>query len=169
MASDETGWRPVPDPTLLTTEALQREVNGLAHLVDSKLGGIQEVEKERFRRVDAQFDLVERQRVEQKKDTKDAVDAALTAQKEAVREQTIASERAIAKSETGTAKQLEQMGENFRTELSGIRTALDDLKERVGRVESVRAGGQQVWGWVVGAVLAIAVVVGTIATVIAKG
>jgi len=83
-----------------------------------------------------QFDLVEKQRVEQKKDTKDAVDAALTAQKEAVKEQTTASERAIAKSEAFTTKQIDAIGIQNNARDKGVDDKFDDLKTRVTAVES---------------------------------
>jgi hypothetical protein len=154
---------PVPDPTVLTTQALYREVaalqelieqrlTNLGHSTDDKFDGVDKVEEltnrervgqlsslkeileQRIESLEAlvsqQFDLVERQRVEQKKDTKDAVDAALTAQKEAVREQTVASERSIAKSEGATSKQLEQQQATFATAIEGLRRSIDEVKER---------------------------------------
>jgi hypothetical protein len=138
------GSVPVPDPTALTTENLRREILGLRELLESKSAGDLALVLEKFLKVEQQFELVERQRVEQKKDTKDAVDAALTAQKEAVKEQTTASERAIAKSETGTNKQLEQLAENFRTENSGLRVTIDDLKDRVRGIEANKQGASEV-------------------------
>jgi cobalamin biosynthesis Mg chelatase CobN len=100
-----------------------------------------EVTKERFNSVETQFELVERQRVEQKKDTKDAVDAALAAAKEAVKEQTTASERAIAKSEAATTKQLEQQSATFSTAIKGVADLLQDTKDRVGAIENQKQGG----------------------------
>ena len=65
------------------------------------------------------------------------MDAALTAQKEAVKEQTIASERAIAKSEAATTKQLEQQQVTFATVSDALRRSIDEVKERA--VEENRA------------------------------
>lgn len=140
-------WRPVPDPTALTTEALNREIDRLRSsfeaardamhtLLSERIDAIVSLMDEKLRRVDQQFDLVERQRIEQKEDTKAAVDAALTAQKEAVKEQTIASERAIAKSETATTKQAEQQSNTFATAIESLRRAIDDNKDRLVVIES---------------------------------
>lgn len=133
-------WTPTPDPTVLTTENLRREIKGLRELLEEKINGEARLLRAEIaanaRLSEQQFELVERQRVEQKADTKTAVDAALSAQKEAVKEQTSASERAIAKSESGTSNQLQQLGDNFKTANNGLVTSLDDLKERVGRVEN---------------------------------
>lgn len=105
---------------------------------------------------------MERQRVEQKKDTKDAVDAALAAAKEAVKEQTTASERAIAKSENSTAEQLKQLNTTFATAIGGVTANHDDLKERVGRIEAIKQGGQETIGGVYAfaAFLAVLLVIG---------
>ncbi len=196
--------RPIPDPTVLTTAQLYREIGSLRELIEgeidsakdvsqaqlaslnqqftavhqsfvgmderitrqfdaverqrkeqgehietsqafltAKLDGTAGVISQQFDSVDKQFQLVEVQRVEQKVDTKAAVDAALIAQKEAVREQTTASERAIAKSETATTKQLDQLGTTFNTAIAGVNVSLTDVKERVGKIESIKIGGQQ--------------------------
>ena len=156
LAKTRYGSVPSPDPTILTTDALHREVTALERLLDNRIGslerGVREerdmLNRERMEQFAAlrellearltamagqialQFDLVERQRVEQKIDTKSAVDAALIAQKEAVREQTTASERAIAKSETATTKQLEQQQLTVSTAVDALRRAIDEVKER---------------------------------------
>lgn len=147
------------DPSKLTTDALHREIAHLGELFTERLKGIVETRDEKFRGVAQELALVERQRVEQKSDTKTAVDAALAAQKEAVREQTIASERAIAKSEAGTSEQLKQLGTNFNTSLEGSRESLGDLKERLGRMEAIKGNNQ--WLLMFGAVL-----IGSVAGVI---
>jgi hypothetical protein len=135
--------RPVPDPTTLTTSALHREVKALRELIESELQATSQVTFEKFRSIETQMALVEAQRVEQKADTKAAIDAALTAQKEAVREQTIANNLAFSKSEGATAKQLEQLKTTFDTAIAGVSISLADVKERVGRIESVKVGGRE--------------------------
>jgi hypothetical protein len=133
MAQDDR--RPVPDPTVLTTQALYREVSALQELIEQRIEGQREIINQQFYKVEQQFELVERQRVEQKKDTKDAVDAALTAQKEAVREQTSASERSIAKSETATTKQIDQLAATFANTQASLLARIDELKERIVEVD----------------------------------
>lgn len=140
---DEHGSRPVPDPTVLTTEALHREISALRELVLERVDRVTEVADEKFDSIETQLDLIERQRVEQKKDTKDAVDAALAAAKEAVKEQTTASERAIAKSEAATTKSIDQLGVTFTTAIDGSRRESADLKERVVAAEQQKVGGQE--------------------------
>lgn len=133
---------PVPDPTILTTQALQREVEGLRELIEQRIEGLRDVVGERFHKSNQEFELVERQRVEQKRDTKDAVDAALTAQKEAVREQTAASDRAIAKSEAATSKQLDQLMITFTTAIAAIQREMGEAKERLTTLEQQKVGAK---------------------------
>jgi len=138
-------WVPVPDPTVLTTQALYREVSSLRELIELRIEDLSGLLDEKFLRTEQQFELVERQRVEQKNDTKNAVDAALTAQKEAAKEQTVASDRAIAKSEAAITKQLEQQRETFGSAQDEARRTMDEMKTRIGdldkRITSNSAAG----------------------------
>ncbi len=128
-----SGYRstPIPDPTVLTTQALYREVAALKELIEQRIAAVDtsiqaaiaartELDLEIQRRTDLQFVLVEQQRVEQKADTKNAVDAALTAQKEAIQ-----------KAENGTTKQIEQLQTSFKTEVDALRRSIDENKERI--------------------------------------
>lgn len=135
--------KPVPDPTVLTTDQLLRTVDALRELLETQIISLDRVTNDRFVSIESHFSVVERQRLEQKKDTKDAVDAALVSQKEAVGEQTLASEKSIAKSEAATNKQLDQLGTTFAANITGITVLLNDLKERISKIESIRLGGQQ--------------------------
>jgi tetrahydromethanopterin S-methyltransferase subunit A len=133
--------RPTSDPTELTTKQLHREIEVIRDALKTRDGATDRLMVERFERVEQQFTLIERMRVEQKNDTKAAVDAALTAQKEAVKEQTTASDRAIAKSEAATGKQLEQLSTTFTATIDGLTALLNDTKERVVKNEATAKGG----------------------------
>ncbi len=152
MHTERGGSRPVPDPTILTTQQLYREieaarersakdVESVREQTDTLIDGLREILDEKFSSIEGRLQLVEQQRVEQKADTKAAVDAALTAQKEAVKEQTTASERAIAKSEASTTKQLEQLATTFQTAIKAIEDMANDLRDRLTTVESLKQGG----------------------------
>jgi uncharacterized protein YicC (UPF0701 family) len=131
--------RPVPDPTVLTTEQLLREIAGvdqkisaLKELTESDLEGLEAVVAEKFITVDTQFGLIERQRVEQKTDTGNALAAALAAAKEAV-----------TKTEEATKEQIAQLKQTFDTALAGMQALLNDVRDRVARIENVKQGGQE--------------------------
>lgn len=151
------------DPSELTTKQLHREITVLHELINALFEGAEEISEQKFKAVEKQFELIERQRVEQKNDTKAAVDAALTAQKEAVKEQTIASDRAIAKSEAAMTKQLEQLSVNFTTAINGVALQQQDSKERIVKIESAKQGGD---GMVTKTLAIIAACVGITAIII---
>lgn len=128
---------------MLTTQALYREVATLRELIEEKIVATDMLVLEKFASVDRQLTLVERQRVEQKADTQAAVTAALVAQKDAVKEQTIASEKAIQKSESSIKEQLSQITVTFSTALAGLTAQMDDLKARVVTIEAIKVGGTE--------------------------
>jgi len=166
MAGEAPESKPTPDPTVLTTEQLLREVDRVKELMQAEIKGLSDVSVEKFDSVETQFTLVERQRVEQKKDTKDAVDAALAAAKEAVKEQTTASGLSITKSETATAEQLKQLTVTFTTAINGVTVSFNDLKTRVERIENLKQGGrEQLAGiyTVLGIIVALLVIGGVLA------
>jgi hypothetical protein len=139
------GERPPPsiDPTLRTSENLIREIAALKELIDSKIealdlkmGGHVGLDEERFRKIEERFNLIERQRLEQKSDTGTSISTALEAQK---------------------------------SQTNAIGGRVDDLKERVAKIESAKQGavesrdegraGMSAVLAVVGAVVAVIVVV----------
>lgn len=130
----------IADPTSRTLATLHREIENLADQTSLMLEAHKESVAEKFSSIAREFDLLERGRTEQKADTKQAVDAALIAQKEAVKEQTLASEKSIAKSEAATAKQIDQLGINFNQAISAANATIADVKERLISVVSNKAG-----------------------------
>lgn len=119
--ADQQGSRPVPDPTILTTEALLREITHLRELLESKLDSVHN-----------RLESAEEQRREQKFDTGKAIDAALMAQREAAN-----------KSEAAIDKRIEQMQSTFKTDVSNLTLNLSDIKDRVGKIEAVKIGGSE--------------------------
>lgn len=142
-AAEMTPTHPPGDPTTRTVEMVHREVTTLTADTSKQFESERRLTSEQFAAVELQFNLVERFRVAQKEDTKAAVDAALTAQKEAVKEQTTASDRAIAKSETAMTKQLEQLIVTFTTATNGLAGKIDDVKSQVGEDRANRRGGKE--------------------------
>jgi hypothetical protein len=155
---DNKDWRPRPDPTERTTEDLLREVEGvrramqsLRELLEAKLSNNKEINIEKLNSVDTQFALIERQRVEQKADTTAAVAAALAAAKEAVNEQTIASQARTDKSEISMEKRVDQQALTTDVAIKGINEKVDDLKDRdladlrarVGSLETMKQSGTE--------------------------
>ena len=163
---------PVPDPTLLTTRNLQREIASLKELLFVRIDCLQELANasehqqeavskdigiqvhaakelifQRFETSNEKFASIQLQfkerdvRVEQTaRDTKVAVDAALQAAEKAVGKQNEAFGLSIAKSETATAKQIDQQGQLLNTTTAGLNDKIDDIKERLTSLEGEGRG-----------------------------
>ena len=89
--SGETGapdWRPIPDPTLLTTQQLLRELAALRELLETRIGSLDRILS---RRMD---------------DAGKAIDAAL-----------VSAEKAVTKAETASERRFDSVNE-FRKALS---------------------------------------------------
>jgi hypothetical protein len=146
--------RPDPDPTVLTTAALLREISRMEQLFDAKLTAlVKEIINtdalidarlkvidarygEQFRSIGGQF--VERDtRVEQTaKAGAEALSAALQAAKEAVGEQTKSFVLSTAKAEAATTEQIKQQGVVIAATNLGFSTSINDMKDRITRIES---------------------------------
>jgi len=143
---------PSPDPTVLTTEALLREVLHVKELFTERVDGLEdklesyqqshtsqhryEVQEaiqhltelcaERFDGIKTQFVERDSRSKESTQSSKDAIAAALAAQKEAVE-----------KSEKATEKELDSIKTNFDTTIKSIEIQLNDLKSNINK-----AGGE---------------------------
>lgn len=177
------GSTPVPDPTLLTSAALTREINGLREIMDAKIEGqqhvfetrlngmdeaikllqtildrrsaetdvkvshLQALHDEKFKTVGVEFVSVQTQFSERDVRGRDAalanttaVNAALQAQKEAAGEQAKSFTLSIDKSEKGTLEQIAQQRVLLETMKQTLDGKVEDIKERVTRVESMALG-----------------------------
>lgn len=132
---------PEQDPSALTTAQILREAYILRELMEAKHEGAMHVVEEKIQAILKHLELVNDMRVEQKKDMKDALDAALAAQKEAVFQQNTAFALATAKSEMSMSEQMKQINATFGTAIEGVTNTLNDTKDRVSRFESMRQGG----------------------------
>jgi hypothetical protein len=205
-------WRPIPDPTKLTTEQLRRELATLREILETRLDAMdrateltatqaavigQQIEQTRDRlrdetaadvrqlrelletrldgmdrairlhaeiidRVPAERDMAikhlaelhdekfasialqfaERDvRSEQATEgAKQALDAALLAQKELVAQQNEANSAAAAKAEASFTKQIDQIGTIIQTLEKALDARITELKERIDRGEGSNAG-----------------------------
>jgi hypothetical protein len=189
------GWKPVPDPTVLTTQQLQREVASLRELYDAKFGSydkainllqanadkapsinvveervisLLKVTDERFRSISIQFAERDTRTEQTSRDSKVAVDAALQAAKEAVEKQNTSSALAIAKSETATAKQIDQLAVTFGEMTKAIDGKIDDIKDRLAAMDRASIGiNAQTSGQTVGSHATWSSIAGVIASVAA--
>jgi hypothetical protein len=160
--------RPVPDPTILTTEQLVREILHLKEFVmtrfdamdkamtlfndnitrvptdtDKQIQHLKELHDEKFGSIQVQFAERDTRTEQTSRDNKVAVDAALQAAKEAVGEQNKSSGIAISKSEASTSKQIDQLVTMITTTTKGTDDKIDDIKDRLTRIEGKGEGADK--------------------------
>ena len=156
------------DPTTRTLETVQREIEVLERLINTRLEAVaagaairmelirdtpklieeavfhlQELQSEKFRAIDLRF--VERDvRTEQSASAgAQALAAALQAAKELVGAQGEASAAAAVKSETSFTKQIDQIGALVESKDKATDARITELKERIDRGEGGNLGAKE--------------------------
>ena len=182
MPGDEGTWTPRPDPTLLTTEQMERGdkaerdyVDGLFAVLNERLRGIdtativlneivtrvptevqkevlhlRELVEEKFDSVGTQFKERDTRSERESRDNEIRVNAAFAAADKAADERNKSNGLAIDKAQATTAEAISKLAELFRTSISAQGDKIDDLKDRlselsdrVGRIESTKAGATE--------------------------
>jgi hypothetical protein len=145
----EQGWVPRPDPTALTSTAvaaakddLRREMSAAVALLTEKISALSALHDGRFDAIAQQFSERDTRGEQEKKAAKEALDAALLAQKESVSQQNDANTTAATKSETSFTKQIDQVGTLITTLDKSWADRFAELKERIDRGEGGSAGAQ---------------------------
>lgn len=118
------------------TELRSAAVDSLHGTIDEKVGHLAALTDERFGAIATQFRERDTRSERESRDNKVAVDAAFAAQKEAASEQNKSNTLAISKSETATTETINKLAELFKTTTDALGDKIDDLKERLGRVEA---------------------------------
>lgn len=169
-----------PDPSTLTTQMTWREISSLKELLSSELdavkkaidvahedltrfptevqkhvGALRELVDIKVAHLEKQFEVIEKQRIEQKSDVRTAIDDALKAAKELVSQQNQANTNASIKSETSFAKQIDQIMTLLTAEKHASNERINDLKERMSKAEGRGGGMKDFAGWIVAAVAII--------------
>jgi hypothetical protein len=111
------------------TRLLQDIFDRVPMMMDEKVSHLAKLGEEKFAGVERSFEERDTRSEREARDNKTAIDAALLAQKEAVRLQTEASALATAKSEAATMKQTDQLV----TQLQTSTKALDDKIAELGK------------------------------------
>jgi hypothetical protein len=137
------GSTPIPDPTLLTTEALQREIAGLKEFLLAKLSAEIDATRLRFETVDVKFDGVKNRFTENDEHTKSlktadttALNAALAAQEKAASEQNNRVQIALDKSDVATSKRFDEQRTLLETVQLGLNDKFNELRDRQTRAET---------------------------------
>jgi hypothetical protein len=161
-------WRPIPDPTSLTTDLVARAITAFREVVEARLNGmdratellaatvnrtpteiekqirhLRELQDEKFVSIDLRFAERDVRTDQAAKASKEALDAALLAAKELVARGDVANAQAAEKVEVSTAKQIEQIGLRLETMREGIDDRMTEIKERLDRGEGGHAGSME--------------------------
>lgn len=178
MASGDRA--PVPDPTVLTTEALERGLGSERELTQAKLDAV-------LARLDAMDRATEvlhqtvtrqptvvatevghvREMMAQQQEATDqrfiaaqgSLQLAFDAQKELGQAVAKANAEAIGKAERATAEALAGLRSMIESGLRELAEKHADLKERVSKIENVKVGGQQTVGSILTVISAVVAVV----------
>ena len=140
---------------------------------DQAIGHLAELHGERFRSIATQFAERDIRTAQASEAAKQALDAALLAQKELVAQQNDANAVAAAKAEASFTKQIDQIGTIIQTLEKAMDARITELKERIDRGEGSATGatGQRTetrlnTGQVIAAIAAAAGIAAIIVTII---
>jgi len=164
----ERNWRPIPDPTILTTQQLQREISALKEIIftrldandkavellhadvtrvptdtDKAIAHLKELHNERFEGIEKQFSERDTRMTRELEHSQTALEAALLSAEKAVNKQNENFALSIAKSENSTNKQMEQMATLIHTSNGALEGKISDLKDRVTIIEGKTSGQMQ--------------------------
>src|SRR5678809_643554 len=159
------GSRPIPDPTLLTgqlvdkaianlekvfetrivgieraIELIQADIRTRPEAIEIQVGHLQALHEEKFKAVEGQFTSLQAQIRDSKVASDSSVATALQAQKEAAAESAKSFSLSIDKSERATQEQITQQRAQIQTSTTNLDGKIDDLKERVTRIEGAAVG-----------------------------
>lgn len=130
---------------------LQARADKVPSETDIAVENLRKLHDEKFSSIAIQFKERDTRDERTQKDSKVAIDAALSAQKESVDKQNISNSLAIAKSETAFTKQIDAIGILIQTSIKATDDKINDTKERITIIESHSKGVGDSWGIVVGA------------------
>lgn len=122
--------------TIVFSESLNRVPTD----TQKEVSHLKELTFEKFDSVSTQFSERDTRSERESKDNKVAVDAAFAAQKEAASEQNKSNTLAIDKSEKATAETLNKQADLFKSTTDAIVSQVNDVKERVSKIENVKQG-----------------------------
>lgn len=146
---------PLPDPTVLTTEALHREIGILKETIEGQIKAIKDsiaaetkanadLVREQFQGIQTQFDLIEKAADKLATADKTALAAALQAQKEAAAQTYANIVAVIEKSEGGFTKQIDAIAEIIASSTKGLEDKITAMTSRLDRGDGrVSGAGDQ--------------------------
>jgi cation transport regulator ChaB len=123
-------------------DVLSVTVNRVPTDVQQAVANLKLLIDERFKSIETQFKERDTRQEREARDNTVAVNAAFAAQKESALAQDTSNAKAIAKSEAATTESINKLGELQSTTTQALSEKVDDLKDRITTVESLRMGQQ---------------------------
>lgn len=169
MAAQVQVVRPDPDPTLLTTENLRREIANLKELIEARLAAsdaarialhalitaeiqvLSSVTEQRFESIATQFAERDKRTEQLSLADKTAIAAALQAQKEAAGATNESNSVALAKMENNFTKLIDQGQTLLQSVAKNMDDKINDMKSRIDTGQGQSRGRVDLWGYTVGA------------------
>jgi hypothetical protein len=111
--------------------------------IERRVSHLQELHGQKFDAIQVQLSERDARVASEKKDAKLAVDAAFAAAKDTAMLQEKANREAIDKSERATSETIKTNQESSRASLASLSKGLDEVKDRVTRIESAKVGGNE--------------------------
>jgi hypothetical protein len=121
---------------------IANQITHLELLLMSRIESLERVHSGCFDAIAQQFAERDVRTEQDKKASKEALDAALLAQKESVGQQNEANTKANEKTETNTTKQIDQIGVLITTLEKSLTDRITELKERIDRGEGTGVGAR---------------------------
>jgi hypothetical protein len=116
------------------------EVRGIPAQAKTEIAHLRELHESRFDGIELQFRERDVRGEQEKKASKEALDAALLAQKESVSQQNDANTTAATKTETNFTKQIDLVGTQINALDKSLSDRISELKERIDRGEGANSG-----------------------------
>jgi hypothetical protein len=135
-----TDWRPIPDPTRLTTEQLYREISALEKFVVTRMDCAEELVQTVKMETDRRVEALEKFHDAEIRALKELHNAAIHDTQENIKILTTVLQTAINKSEATYTKQFDSVNQNIQTQNQANTDRINDIKERLDRNEGSKAG-----------------------------
>jgi len=121
-------------------DIIQSDLRKRPQEIEAQVNHLQALHEEKFKAIEGQFVALQAQIRDSKVASDTAVSAALQAQKEAAGESAKSFSLSIDKSERATLEQITQQRIQIQTSTTNLDGKIDDLKERVTRIEGAAVG-----------------------------
>ncbi len=146
---------PVPDPSVLTTQAVDREINHVKELMTSEINQLRASVTQSL----VEKDLRDNQRFDAQSK---ALDAARIAADLAVQAALVAAEKAVTKAEVAAEKRYDTVSEKVDELKEATNTQFAAIQAQLSSMLGTGAGKAASWGYILAGITAIGAILGIV-------